>query len=328
MEKLKEALYYEKIRDKKVKCHLCPHGCIIEDGNLGFCKARQNKNGVLYTLNYGKVSSYAYDAIEKKPLYHFYPGSKIFSIGTFGCNLECSFCQNWEIAHSNPATVEISDGDILKLAKSNSSIGVAYTYNEPSIWYEYILNMSKKVKDEGLKNVYITNGYIEKEPLKRLLPYIDAMNIDLKSIDDEFYKGLCKGSLEPVLETIKLSKEKTLIEVTTLLIGSKNDSVEKIREIAKWLSSIDKNIPLHLTRYHPAFKMDVPSTSYDSLLNAKNEAIKYLNYVYIGNVWGADANTYCPECSTKLVERNYSIELIGIEDNKCTNCGYNIRLKY
>ena len=328
MEKLKEALYYEKLRDRKVKCYLCPHGCIIEDGNLGFCKARQNKNGILYTLNYGKVSSYAYDPIEKKPLYHFYPGSKIFSIGTFGCNLECGFCQNWEIAHSNPVTVEISDGDILKLAKSNSSIGVSYTYNEPSIWYEYILNMSKKVKGKGLKNVYITNGYIEREPLKRLLPYIDAMNVDLKSIDDDFYKGLCKGSLSPVLETIKLAEEKTLIEVTTLLIEGKNDSIEKIREISKWLSSIDKNIPLHLTRYHPAFKMDVPSTSYDSLLNAKDEAIKYLNYVYIGNVWGADANTYCPECNIKLVERNYNIEIIGIEDNKCTNCGYNIRLEY
>ncbi|MBW4828435.1 MAG: AmmeMemoRadiSam system radical SAM enzyme [Clostridiaceae bacterium] len=328
MEKLKEALYYEKLRDRKVKCYLCPHGCIIEDGNLGFCKARQNKNGILYTLNYGKVSSYAYDPIEKKPLYHFYPGSKIFSIGTFGCNLECGFCQNWEIAHSNPVTVEISDGDILKLAKSNSSIGVSYTYNEPSIWYEYILNMSKKVKGKGLKNVYITNGYIEKEPLKRLLPYIDAMNVDLKSIDDDFYKGLCKGSLSPVLETIKLAEEKTLIEVTTLLIEGKNDSIEKIREISKWLSSIDKNIPLHLTRYHPAFKMDAPSTSYDSLLNAKDEAIKYLNYVYIGNVWGADANTYCPECNIKLVERNYNIEIIGIEDNKCTNCGYNIRLEY
>ena len=328
MEKLKEALYYEKLRNKKVKCHLCPHGCVIEDGNGGFCKARQNKNGILYTLNYGKVSSYAYDPIEKKPLYHFYPGSKIFSIGTFGCNLECSFCQNWEIAHSNPVTVEISDEYILKLANSNSSIGLAYTYNEPSIWYEYILNMSKKVKDEGLKNVYITNGYIEKEPLKRLLPYIDAMNIDLKSIDDEFYKGLCKGSLEPVLETIKLAEEKTLIEVTTLLIGGRNDSVEKIREISKWLSSIDKNIPLHLTRYYPAFRMNVPSTSYASLLNAKNEAIKYLNYVYIGNVWGADANTYCPECSTKLVERNYGVEIIGIENNRCTNCGHTIRLKH
>lgn len=253
MAKLKEALYYEKMRDGKVKCNLCPHGCIIKDGSLGICKVRQNKYGILYTLNYGKISSYAYDSIEKKPLYHLRPGSEILSIGTFGCNLKCSFCQNWQIAHFEPSTVEISDEELLELAKKDNSIGIAYTYNEPSIWYEYVLNMAEKVKKADLKNVYITNGYIEKEPLEKLLPYIDGMNIDLKAIDDEFYKKLCKGNVATVLETIKLVHKKTLVEVTTLVIEGENDSIEKIRELAEWLSSIDKNIPLHLNRYFPVF---------------------------------------------------------------------------
>lgn len=327
MAKLREALYYEKMRDGKVKCNLCPHGCIIEDGSLGICKVRQNKYGILYTLNYGKISSYAYDSIEKKPLYHFSPGDEIFSIGTFGCNLKCSFCQNWQIAHFEPSTVEISDEEVLELAKKDNSIGIAYTYNEPSIWYEYVLNMAEKVKKADLKNVYITNGYIEREPLEKLLPYIDGMNIDLKAIDDEFYKKLCKGNVASVLETIKLAHKKTLVEVTTLVIGGENDSIEKIRELAKWLSSIDKNIPLHLNRYFPVFKMDNPPTSYDVLLEAKYEAKKYLNYVYVGNVLGEDIGTYCPKCNIKLIERVYLTKNVGIKDGKCTNCGYSINLK-
>ncbi|WP_042679008.1 AmmeMemoRadiSam system radical SAM enzyme [Anaerosalibacter massiliensis] len=328
MSRFREGLYYEKLKDKKVRCNLCPHKCILKDGQLGICNGRQNKDGILYTLNYGKISSYTYDPIEKKPLYHFYPSSNIFSIGTFGCNLRCNFCQNWEIAHSQPSIVEISDEDIIKLAKSNSSIGIAYTYNEPTIWYEYILNIAEKIKKEGLKNIYVTNGYIEKEPLEKLLPYIDAMNIDLKAIDDQFYKEICKGRINPVLETIELAQKKTAVEITTLLIEGMNDSMEKIREISKWISGINKDIPLHLTRYYPAFKMNIPPTSYDSLLKAKEEAEKYLNYVYIGNMWGIDVNTYCPKCSKKLIERSNKVKLTGIENGRCINCNYSINLKH
>lgn len=281
----KEAMYYKSLeKDRKVQCQLCPHKCIIGDGNVGICKVRKNENGILYTLNYGKLTSYAYDPIEKKPLNHFHPGSKIFSIGSFGCNLSCDFCQNWEIAHEKGLTVEITDEDIIRLSKANGSIGIAYTYNEPFMSYEYILHLSKLIKEKNLVNVCITNGYIEEKPLKQLLPYIDAMNIDLKAMSNNFYKELCKATLEPVLNTIEIASKKTHVEVTTLIIGGKNDDADEIEELAKWLSNIDENIPLHINRYFPAYKLNLPATSYDILLRTKNIAKKYLNNVYIGNI--------------------------------------------
>jgi pyruvate formate lyase activating enzyme len=325
---LKEALYYTTLEGNKVRCNLCPHNCTIDDNDVGICKVRKNEGGKLYTLNYGQITSYAFDPIEKKPLYHFYPGSKIFSIGSFGCNLKCEFCQNWEIAHGKSLTIEIQDEDLLRLAKANGSIGIAYTYNEPSIWYEYVLYMAKKVKQQDLKNVLITNGYIQQEPLEEILPYIDAMNIDLKSFDGKYYNRLCKGKLSSVLDTIERSKKSTWVEITTLIIEGENDSLDEIRELSKWISNIDKNIPLHLTRYHPAYKMTKPPTSYDTLMKAKDIAKDYLNYVYIGNVWGIDSNTYCPKCDNKVVDRNFFGEIVGIEDGKCTKCGENIEIVY
>ncbi|WP_416198627.1 MAG: Pyruvate formate-lyase 1-activating enzyme [Sporanaerobacter sp.] len=326
--KLKEALYYTQLEGKKVRCNLCPHGCIIDDKNIGICKARKNEGGKLYTLNYGKITSYAFDPIEKKPLYHFYPGSKIFSIGSFGCNLKCEFCQNWEIAHEKPVSIEIQDEDLLSLAKANGSIGIAYTYNEPSIWYEYVLYISKKVKNQGLKNVLVTNGYIQKEPLEEILPYIDAMNIDLKSFDESYYNRLCKGKLSSVLDTIEISRKSTWVEITTLIIEGENDSLDEIQKLSKWISEIDEDIPLHLTRYHPAYKMFKPPTSYDILVKAKDIAREYLNYVYIGNVWGIDLNTYCPNCGSKIVDRDLPVEIIGINNGKCAKCGKNIEIIY
>ncbi len=204
---------------------------------------RKNVEGKLISLNYGKHTSYAYDPIEKKPLYHFYPGKDIFSIGSFGCNLKCDFCQNWDIAHEESLTMEIEDKDILLLGKSKGSIGIAYTYNEPTISYEYILHMSKLAKRHGLKNVLISNGYINEEPLKELLPYIDGMNIDLKSFKDDFYKRICKGTLEPVLNTIKLAAQYTHVEITNLVIEGQNSSEEEIRNLSQWIASIDKEIP-------------------------------------------------------------------------------------
>lgn len=325
---LKEALYYTTLEGNKVRCNLCPHNCTIDDKDVGICKVRKNEGGKLYTLNYRQITSYAFDPIEKKPLYHFYPGSKIFSIGSFGCNLKCEFCQNWEIAHGKSLTIEIQDEDLLRLAKANGSIGIAYTYNEPSIWYEYVLYMAKKVKQHDLKNVLITNGYIQKEPLEEILPYIDAMNIDLKSFNEKYYNKLCKGKLLSVLDTIERSKKSTWVEITTLIIEGENDSLDEIRELSQWISNIDKNIPLHLTRYHPAYKMTKPPTSYDTLMKAKDIAKDYLNYVYIGNVWGIDSNTYCPKCDNKVVDRNFFGEIVGIEDGKCTKCGENIEIVY
>ncbi len=283
MRDFKEAMYYEKMNNGRVKCFLCPHRCTIKDGYSGICGVRKNKNGILNTINYGKISSYAYDPIEKKPLRNFYPNTRIFSIGSFGCNLKCRFCQNWQISQQLPPTIEIPDKDILALAGENS-IGIAYTYNEPAIWYEYVFHIAKKIRKIGLKNVLVTNGYIEQEPLKELLPFIDALNIDLKSYDDEYYKELCGGNIGPVLETIKISAEKSHVEITTLIIEGENDSPEKIGSMAYWISQIDKNIPLHITGYFPAYKMNNPPTSLDILTELKEQADKYLKYVYLGNV--------------------------------------------
>lgn len=323
-----EAMYYKKGDNKEVYCSLCPHYCKIIDGGVGKCRVRKNLDGILYSRNYGKISSYAYDSIEKKPLYHFYPGTSIFSIGSFGCNLGCEFCQNWEIVYEETLVTEISDEDIIELAKAKDSIGIAYTYNEPTIWYEYILNLSKKVKEEGLKNIIITNGYINEEALKELLPYVDAINIDLKSIEDSFYKALCNGSLEPVLRAIKIASESTHVEISTLIIDGENSSMEEIKKLAQVLSKIDKSIPLHLNRYFPAYKMKNPPTNMDVLIQAKDVAKEYLDYVYIGNSWGVDNNSYCPNCYNQLVSRRENGEVTGIENGNCKKCKNNVNFIY
>lgn len=323
-----EAMYYEKRDDKIVKCKLCPHGCVIRDGDMGVCRVRENSGGTLISLNYGKIASFAYDPIEKKPLYHFYPGSKILSIGTYGCNLKCDFCQNWEISQKKSMTMELEDEDILLMAKSRGSIGIAYTYNEPSISYEYVLHLCKLVKSRGLKNVLVTNGYINEEPLKELLPYVDAMNIDLKSIEDGFYRRICKGKLEPVMNTIKMAAKQVHVEITNLIIDGLNSSEDQIDRLAKWISEIDDNIPLHLTKYFPAYRMNLPPTSYDTLMRAKKTAEKHLKYVYVGNVMGIDRNTYCPSCSYEVVNRSITGQITGIKDGKCSNCGHAINVVY
>ncbi len=279
-----EAMYYEKVGNKEVICQLCPHYCRIKEARTGICRVRKNIDGSLYSLNYGMLTSYAYDPIEKKPLYHFYPKSTIFSIGSFGCNLSCDFCQNWQIVYLDDLSIEVSDEEILKLAGGRGSIGLAFTYNEPTIYYEYMLNLSKKAKDLGLKNIIVTNGFINEEPLKALLPYIDGMNVDLKSIDDSFYKKLCGGSVDPVINTIELASKMVHVEVTSLIIDGENSSKESIEKLAKRIGQIDKNIPLHLSRYFPAYKMTNPPTRLESLVEGKELAEKYLNYVYIGNV--------------------------------------------
>lgn len=325
---MKEAMYYKKGDEKQVYCLLCPHYCKISEGKVGKCRVRKNIDGTLYAINYGKVTSYAYDPMEKKPLYHFHPGSTIFSVGSFGCNLACEFCQNWEIVHKESLLMEISDEDIISLGKAKDSIGIAYTYNEPSIWFEYILDISKKMKEEGLKNILVTNGYINEEPLREILPYIDAMNIDLKSINDFFYKTLCRGSLEPVMRTIEIGSKSTHVEVTSLLIDGENTSLEEVEKLAEKIAKINPSIPLHLSRYFPAYKMKIMPTNIETLVKARNIAKRHLEYVYIGNAWGIDSNSYCPKCYNKLVERHLSGEIVGIEHGKCKKCQYNVNFKY
>lgn len=284
----KIAMYYEKRDDGRVHCYLCPHNCVIKPEGLGVCRARKNIEGELYSMNYGKVASVSLDPIEKKPLYRFHPGSYILSAGTFGCNLKCSFCQNWTIAHLEPELAEMTPHQLADKAyalKREGNIGIAYTYNEPSIWYEFIYDTSRLVKEKGLYNVLVTNGFITPEPLEELLPFIDAMNIDVKGYTQGFYHDICKGGLEDVKRTVEIAAPRCHVEITTLVIPGLNDSREEIGKLAHWLSSISEDIPLHLSRFFPQYQMrDVPPTPVDTLKNARDEALKHLKYVYLGNV--------------------------------------------
>lgn len=285
---MRKAMFYEKMEDGVVHCHLCPHGCILSPEGTGACRARKNVGGELYTLNYAQVASIALDPIEKKPLYHFHPGKRILSAGTFGCNFKCGYCQNWTIAHREARTTQLEPSDLADMAQKyvkDGNIGVAYTYNEPSIWYEYVLDTAVLVHERGLANVMVTNGFISREPLIRLLPFMDAMNIDVKAFTEEFYKKLCKGTLEAVMRTVETAAEQCHVEITTLVIPGYNDSPEEIGRLAKWLSSISPEIVLHLSRFFPNYEMnDIPPTPRPALEAARISAASWLKHVYLGNI--------------------------------------------
>lgn len=325
---LQDALYYEKYNEK-LKCLLCPHQCVIGNKQYGRCSVRTNIDGVLQTINYGQVTAIANDPIEKKPLYHFKPGKNIVSVGTFGCNFDCDFCQNYSIAQYRAESNYISpDQLITKCSNLQNNAGIAFTYNEPSIWYEYVYETAKKVKTTNphINIVLVTNGYIEKEPLEKLLPYIDAMNIDLKSFQNDYYTKICKGSLDPVLRTIEQSIKSCHVEITTLLVNGRNDSQEEVENLARYLGSLDNNIPLHLSRYFPTYKMNLPPTEIEVIIHRADIAKQYLNYVYIGNIAGIDNSTHCPECKTILVERSQFSTDIYMDTSICHQCGYDIEI--
>lgn len=326
---MKEAMYYKTEDGKRVRCLLCPHRCIIDDGGLGICRARKNDGGRLYSLNYNRLSSIAMDPIEKKPLYHFYPGSHILSVGTFGCNFRCSFCQNYQISQQDPEMEDITAERLVEIARSRSdSIGIAYTYNEPSIWYEFVYESAKLAREAGLQSVLVTNGYISEEPLKQLLPYIDAMNIDVKGFNDRYYRNICGGRIEPVKRTVEIASSSCHVEITTLLVTGLNDGIEEIRALAEWLSSISRDIPLHLTRYFPNYQLDREPTPVKTLVAAADEARRFLHYVYIGNLWGGDRTTYCPKCGKPLIDREGSVVMRGMADGRCAYCGERIAVVY
>ena len=326
----KIANFWKKINDKKVKCSLCAHNCNINSGKVGICGVRKNENGTLYTMIYGSTSSLASDPIEKKPLYHFYPGSYAFSMGTIGCNFKCSHCQNFRISTAKtdfPYLKEITPEQVVALAKQQNCQGVSYTYNEPTIWHEFAFDSAKLVKKEGLYTCYVTNGYISEEPLKELSKYLDAMNIDVKSFNEDFYKKVCKSRLEPVLNTCRLANELDIhIELTYLVIPGYNDNIEDIRNFCRWIvEKLDENTPVHFSRFHPDYNMtDVQMTPIETLLKtykvAKEEGILF---PYLGNVYhGEYENTYCPKCGNISIERNnYSISLDGLNENNCSKCG-------
>jgi len=330
-----EALFYTKLENGNVQCELCPQNCILDNRKSGICKVRYNDSGILQTKNYGKISSIAFDPIEKKPLYHFYPGTEILSIGSFGCNLKCQFCQNWEISQTNDENFEFEGIDyspeqVVELALSRKgNIGIAYTYNEPTVFYEFMLNTAKLAKQSGLKNVMISNGYINQKPLENLIPYIDAFNIDLKSFSNDFFRDYTKSKLEPVkqsLKTIKLFNKH--LEITNLVIPTLNDDSTEFEEMIKWIQqNIGDDVIFHISRYFPKYKLNVKATSIDRMILLKEIASKYLKYVYLGNILLEEgSNTYCPECKELLIKRSgYSSKLISINSQgDCMKCGTTI----
>ena len=320
----KEALFWERREDGKIQCLLCPVGCVIAEGKVGVCMGRGNEGGTLYATNYGRLVSIAIDPIEKKPLYHFHPGTQVLSTGPNGCNMSCQQCQNWTISQEESPTEFAMPQDLVRIASGENSVGIAYTYTEPLIWYEYVLDTAKIARENDLANVLVTNGYIHEEPLKELLPHIDAMNVDLKSMDDDFYKKVCKGKLAPVLRTLELAHQNKIhLEITNLLIPTMNDSGEQIQKLVDFVADLSDRIPVHFSRYFPAYQMDLPPTPMESLQKAFLLAKRRLKYVFVGNAYIPNtSNTYCPQCNNLLVKRNgYHTAVVGIKDQKCGNCG-------
>ncbi|MEW6524848.1 MAG: AmmeMemoRadiSam system radical SAM enzyme [Bacillota bacterium] len=330
---MKEARHYEPTADRSVKCRLCPKLCLVREGKTGVCRVRQNLEGKLYSQNYARISSYAVDPIEKKPLYHFYPGTRVLSVGTVGCNFTCQFCQNWTITHDDRATtVELTPDQLVyrcqkEQGRDPGCIGIAYTYSEPLVWYEYVTDTAALAKDHGLKNILVTNGSINPGPLASLLPLVDAMNIDVKSFDAGYYARICSGLLEPVKSTVEEAVRAGVhVEVTTLLVEDLNDDDEEVEALARWLAGLNADLPLHLSRYFPAFKMDNPPTSVKTMKRAAAIARRHLRYVYLGNVWGAENNsTHCPQCGA-LVLRRHSLTLEEnlLVDGHCPECNLRV----
>ena len=322
---LVEAAYSENLGGDKVRCHLCPAECILTEGKVGICGSRFNRHGTLMVDNYGELVSASYDPVEKKPLYHFYPGKTIFSTGPNGCNLKCLNCQNWEISQGRVPTRFVAPHDMVKLAGRNGSIGIAYTYTEPLIWFEYLKDVGQIIRENNLKNVLVSNGYINAKPLQELLPIIDAANIDLKSMQSAFYKKICKGKLEPILDNIRTLHESGIeLEITNLVITGLNDSDRDFEILTDFLASVSPRIPLHFSAYYPTYKMYNPPTSPDRLKRAYKIASRKIEFVYLGNVHIPDrSDTFCPRCKERLICRSgYRIEILGLEDGKCTNCGH------
>jgi pyruvate formate lyase activating enzyme len=333
---MKEALFYHKKEDQSVDCFLCNHRCRIPEGKKGICEVRINRHGALYSLNYGKVVAANMDPIEKKPLFHFFPGSKSYSIAAIGCNFKCDFCQNWEISQVPEAqkvgvkTIDMTAPEVVGVALKNNTPSISYTYTEPTIYFEFAYECSVVAHEKGLLNVFVTNGYMSKEVLTAIAPYLDAANVDLKSFRQDFYKKMCKGDLNPVLTNIALMKRLDIwVEVTTLVIPGLNDSDGELTDIASFLVSVDKNIPWHISAFHPDYRLiDVARTSLSSLERAY--AIgkeKGLNFVYTGNVASDKGeSTYCPKCKKLLIERSgFLIKKQKIKNGTCVYCQESIK---
>ena len=328
------AKHWTKLEGNKVRCELCPHRCILKEGQLGVCRVRKNIDGKLYTLIYGSVSSIAVDPIEKKPLFHFKPTSEVLSLATVGCNMRCRHCQNWEISQVGiefPYIREMSAEQVMDIARNYE--GIAWTYNEPTIWHEFTLDVSKMAKKEGLYTVYVTNGYICEKPFREIAPYLDAMNIDVKAFNDDFYRKIVGARLQPVLDTVERAHRMGIhVEVTYLIIPTLNDREEEIRRFAQWVYELSPDIPVHFSRFFPMYKLtDKPPTPLKTLHRAYKIAKEIgLEFVYLGNTWEPEyESTYCPQRGNLLIERvYYNTHIRGLtKDSRCKKCGRKINVR-
>jgi len=326
---MKEAVFYQKLEENKVKCNLCHHKCTISPGKRGICQVRENRDGILYSLVYGKLIASHVDPIEKKPLFHFYPGSTAYSIATMGCNFHCLHCQNWEISQvkNEIAGKETTPENIIKDALSLRCQSIAYTYTEPTIFFEYAYDTAKIAHKKRLKNIFVTNGYISEDALKDISPYLDAANIDLKSMNNKFYKNVCGANLQPVLDTIQLYHKLGIwIEITTLIIPGYNDNRKDLKRTAEFIGNIDTNIPWHVTRFYPTYKFNnIPPTPIQTIRETVEIGKKAgLKYVYQGNL-NEGENTHCPQCGKLLIERNsFRIASDTIKNGFCPYCNSKI----
>jgi pyruvate formate lyase activating enzyme len=328
----KEAMFYEKLKDNEIKCKLCPKECVIGDRERGWCGVRENREGTYYTLVYGNPCTITPDPIEKKPLNHFLPGSWAYSLATAGCNLNCKFCQNWEISQSRPEETKnwsLLPSEAVSEAKQADCKSIAFTYSEPTVFYEYMLDISKLARKEGIRSVVISAGFINPEPLKLLCKNVDTIKIDLKSFSNDFYNKICSAELQPVLNTLKIIKASGVwLEIVYLVIPTLNDSDAEILNTAKWIfSNLGPDVPLHFSRFSKKYQLDLPTTSVERLNSARQMAMDIgLHYVYVGNVSGNPGeSTYCPKCKKEVIKRQlYIIRQMNVVNGKCKWCGEKI----
>ena len=327
---MKEAMFYRKLEDSKVACSLCAQYCRIEPGKRGQCGVRENRDGTLLTLVYGKLIAQNVDPIEKKPLYHFFPASRSYSIATMGCNFRCLFCQNADISQSPREYKNIfgqatSPEVVVAQAQKARCATISYTYTEPTVFMEYALDVAAMAHGVGIRNVFVSNGYMTKEAFEAIVPYLDAANVDLKAFSDEFYVTQCGAHLKPVLQILEEMKKRDVwLEVTTLLIPGLNDDPLQLRQLAGFLVALDPGIPWHVSRFHPPYRLtDRTSTPLQTLRMAREIGLEAgLHYVYTGNVPGDDGeNTYCHRCRGLLIERfGFSIQRRALKEGKCLQC--------
>ncbi len=330
---LKEAMYYKKLETHRVECKLCPRECKIADLERGYCGVRENRGGTYYTLVHSRICALHTDPIEKKPFFHYFPGTPAISVATPGCNIECKFCQNWQISQFRPEQIDcvkLSPEDLVKKAKLSGSATIAYTYSEPVVFYEFMYDSARAAKKEGITSVVVSNGYINEEPLVELCKYVDAVKIDLKAFTDKFYKETCSGELKPVLETLKtLKRLDKWFEIVVLIVPTLNDNEDDTKKMCAWvLKELGPQVPIHFTRFHPTYKIkNLPPTPVAILERARQIALDTgLHFPYVGNVPGHHGeNTYCPDCKELLIKRvGFTITRNTLQDGKCHHCQHPI----